>query len=82
VKGSVATLVVQVPRAGTLTASGKSLRKASRKVTKAGKVTLKLRLSKSGRALQARRHRAHRKLKVPVTLRLGSLKASRTLSFK
>jgi hypothetical protein len=82
VKGSIATLVVQVPRAGTLTASGKGLRKASRKVTKGGNVTLKLRLSKSGRALQARRHRAHRKLKVPVTLRLGSLKASRTLSFK
>jgi hypothetical protein len=82
VKGSVATLVVQVPRAGTLTARGKGLRKASRKVTKAGKVTLKLRLSKSGRVLRARRHRAHRKLKVPVTLRLGSLKASRTLTFK
>jgi hypothetical protein len=82
VKGAVATLVVQVPRAGTLTARGKGLRKASRKVTKGGNVTLKLRLSKSGRALRARRHRAHRKLKVPVTLRLGSLKASRTLAFK
>jgi hypothetical protein len=71
-----------VPRAGTLTARGKGLRKANRKVTKAGTVTLKLRLSKSGRALRARRHRAHRKLKVPVTVRLGSLRDSRTLTFK
>jgi hypothetical protein len=82
VKGAVATLVVQAPRAGTLSARGKGLRKASRKVTRAGKVTLKLRLSSSGRALRARRLRAHRKLKVPVTLRLGSLKTSRTLTFK
>jgi len=82
VKGAVATLLVQVPRAGTLTARGKGLRKTSRKVTKAGKVTLKLRLSKSGRALRARRHRAHRKLNVPVTLHLGPLRASRTLVFK
>jgi hypothetical protein len=82
VKGAVATLVVQVPRAGTLTARGTGLRKLSRKVTRAGKVTVKLRLSSSGRALRARRQRAHRKLKVPVTLRLGSLKTSRTLTFK
>jgi hypothetical protein len=82
VKGAVATLVVQVPRAGSLTARGKGLRKASRKVTKAGRVTMKVRLSKSGRALRTRRHRAHRKLKVPVTVRLGHLRASRTLTFK
>jgi hypothetical protein len=82
VKGAVATLVVQVPRAGTLTARGKGLRNASRKVTQAGTVTLKLRLSKAGKALRAKRHRAHRKLKVPVTVRLGSLKAGRTLAFK
>jgi hypothetical protein len=82
VKGAVATLVVQVPRAGTLAARGKGLRKASRKVAKAGRVTLRLRLTKSGRALRARRHRAHRNLKVPVTVRLGHLRASRTLTFK
>lgn len=82
VKGSVATLLVRVPRAGTLTARGKGLRKASRRVTTARKVTLKVRLSKSGRALRARRHRAHRKLKTRVTLHLGPLRASRTLTFK
>jgi hypothetical protein len=82
IKGAVATVVVQVPRAGKLTARGKRLRRASRTVTKAGRVTLKLRLSKSGRALRARRHRAHRKLKVPLTLHLGALRASRTLTFK
>jgi hypothetical protein len=82
VKGAVATLVVQVPRRGTLIATGKGLRRASRSVSKPGKVTLKVRLSKYGRSLRARRHRAHRKLKRPVKLHLGSLKASRTLTFK
>jgi len=82
VKGAVATLVVKAPRAGTLTARGKRLRKTSRKVTAAGNVTLRVRLSKSGRALRARRHRAHRRLKAPVTVRLGSLVAHRTLVFK
>jgi hypothetical protein len=82
VKGAVATLVVQVPRRGTLIATGKGLRRASRSVSKVGKVTLKVRLSKYGRSLRARRHRAHRKLKRPVKLHLGSLTASRTLTFK
>jgi hypothetical protein len=82
VKGAVATFVVAVPRGGTLTASGKGLRRASRKVGNAGTVTLKARLSKAGRALLARRHRAHRKLKIPVTLRLGSLVARRTVVFR
>jgi hypothetical protein len=82
VKGAIATLVVQVPRRGTLIATGKGLRRASRTVTKAGKFTLKVRLSKYGRALRTRRHRAHRKLKLPVKLHLGSLKASRSLTFK
>ena len=82
VKGAVATLSVQAPRKGTLIATGKGLRRASRTVTKVGKVTLKVRLSKYGRTLRAHRHRAHRKLKVPVTLHLGSLKAKRTLTFK
>jgi hypothetical protein len=82
VKGAVATLTVQVPKAGTLKASGKGLRKASRKVKKAGKVTLKVRLSKNGVASRAKRRHAHRRLKVPVTVRLGSLKAHRTVAFK
>ena len=82
VKGAVATLTVQAPRKGTLIATGKGLRRASRSVARPGKVTLKVRLSKYGRSLRTRRHRAHRKLKVPVTLHLRSLKAKRTLTFK
>jgi hypothetical protein len=82
VKGAVATFVVKAPRAGTLTASGKGLRRARRKVAAPGTVTIKARLSKKGRALRTRRHRAHRHLKVPVTLRLGSLVAHRTITFK
>jgi hypothetical protein len=81
VKRAVATLLVQAPRTGTLIATGKGLRRASRSV-KAGRVTLKVRLSKYGRSLRVRRHRAHRKLKLPVTLHLGSLKTKRTLTFK
>ncbi|MEY2457976.1 MAG: hypothetical protein QOK06_3134, partial [Acidimicrobiaceae bacterium] len=82
VKGAVATLVVQVSRAGRLTARGVGLRKVTRTVAKGGNVTVKLRLSRHGRTLRAHRRRAHRKLKLRVTLRLDSLKASRKLVFK
>ncbi|HET8538169.1 MAG TPA: hypothetical protein VFL73_13425, partial [Solirubrobacteraceae bacterium] len=82
VKKSVVTLVVKAPRAGTLTVRGKGLRKASRKVKAAGTYTIKARLSKTGKRSLARRHRAHRKLKVRVTVRLGTLVAHRTVRFK
>jgi hypothetical protein len=82
VKGAVASLRIKAPRAGTLIATGKGLRRATRRLTKPRTVTMKLRLSTYGRALRARRHRAHRKLKVPVTVHLRSLKARRTLTFK
>jgi hypothetical protein len=82
VKKSVATFVVKAPRAGTLTVKGKGLRKASRKVKAAGTYTIKSRLSKTGSKLRARRHRAHRHLKVRATLHLGSLVAHRTVTFR
>jgi hypothetical protein len=82
VKKSVVTLVVKAPRAGTLTVRGKGLRKASRKVKAAGTYTIKARLSKTGKRSLARRHRVHRKLKVRVTVRLGTLVAHRTVRFK
>jgi hypothetical protein len=82
VRGSVARLKVKAPRAGRLVARGKGLRKASRKVKRAGTVTLKVRLSKAGRARRARRHRAHRHLKVHVRVHLGSLVASRFVTFR
>jgi hypothetical protein len=82
VRGAVAALVVRAPRAGTLIATGRGLRRATRTLTRPRTVTMKVRLSKFGRTLRARRHHAHRKLKLPVTLHLGSLKARRTLTFK
>jgi hypothetical protein len=82
VKKSVATFVVKAPRAGTLTVRGKGLRRASRKVRAAGTYTIKARLSKTGRTLRARRHRAHRHLKVRATIHLGPLVAHRTVTFR
>ena len=82
VKKSVATFVVKAPRAGTLTVRGKGLRRASRKVRAAGTYTIKARLSKTGRKLRARRHRAHRHLKVRATIHLGALVAHRTVTFR
>lgn len=82
VKKSVATFVVKAPRAGTLTVRGKGLRGTSRKVRAAGTYTIKARLSKTGRKLRARRHRARRHLKVRATIHLGPLVAHRTVTFR
>ena len=82
VKGATVTFRVKAPRAGTLTARGKGLRKASRRVARAGTYTLKAHLSKTGKRMLARRHRAHRRLKVRVTVRLGTLVAHRTVTFR
>lgn len=42
VKGDVVTLVVQVPAAGRLLVSGRGVKKLSRRVTKAGRLTLRV----------------------------------------
>ena len=82
VKKSTLTLTVETSRAGRLVAQGKGLRRASKQVTKGGNVKLKLRLSKVGKKLRAQRHRAHRHLKIKVTVRQGTLRARRTVTFK
>jgi hypothetical protein len=84
VKKQTATLTIQVPRAGRLTAKGNGVRSARRTVKKASSVWIKLPLSKLGRRMLTRRHHAHprRHLKVRVTVRLGSLRARRTVSFR
>lgn len=64
VKGDVATLVVQVPSAGRLTVSGSSLRGSARQVSRAERVTLKVRLTSAGSASLRRHHRMRDKLKV------------------
>ena len=82
VKKSTVSLTVETSRAGRMTAQGKGLRRASKQVTTGGHVKLKLRLSKVGRKLRAQRHRAHRHLKVKVTVSQGTLRARRTVTFK
>ena len=54
VKGTVATLTVRVPAAGRVTFTGKGTRKVTRKRTKAGSFTVKVKLSKSGNAKRKR----------------------------
>ncbi|HEU4978685.1 MAG TPA: hypothetical protein VFT42_07315, partial [Solirubrobacteraceae bacterium] len=71
VKGHTATLRVEVPNAGRLTAGGKGLRTVRRSVKRAPSVvTLKLKLSKSGLRQLAKKRRAHRKLSLRATVRL------------
>jgi hypothetical protein len=82
VKGSLVTLTVKAPRAGRLVATGKGLRRASKKVAHARTLTMKVRLSKAGVKRRASLHRAHRHLRVRVRLRLGTLVASRFVTFR
>jgi hypothetical protein len=83
VKKKVATLTIQVPKSGRVTAKGKGLKTAKRSVKTAPRnITLKVRLSKAGKRALARRHRAHKHLKARVTVRLGNRVARGTLKFR
>ncbi len=66
VNGATATIAVQVPSAGKLTASGTGLDRASAKAGSAGTVTLQLTLSRAERRFLA--GHPGRRLKVTVTL--------------
>jgi hypothetical protein len=63
VKGAKATIVLEVPSAGTLSAAGKGLRRISRETAKGERVTIHPALSKAGTS-SLRKH--HRKLQVPI----------------
>jgi hypothetical protein len=83
IKGSTATLKVDVPGAGALTASGKSLRSTKASAKKAGVVTLKIKLSAAASRSLARHHR----LKATATVRFtptggAGRSKSVSLSFK
>jgi hypothetical protein len=56
VKGHVATITVQAPAAGKVTLSGTGLTSVSKTVKKAGKLTLKVGLSKAGVSSLGRHH--------------------------
>jgi hypothetical protein len=66
VHGSVATILVSVPSAGKLLAGGNGLSRATRKVKKAGTVTLRLTLSKNKRRMLS--HHRGRGLRIAVKL--------------
>jgi hypothetical protein len=82
VRGSLVALTVKAPRAGRLRATGKYLRSASLKVSRARTVTLKVKLSNAGMKRHKRLHRAHKHLRVHVRVRLGHLVASRFVTFR
>ena len=76
-----------VPVAGRVTISGKGLRKVSRKRTKAGSFTVKVKLSKKGAASRRALKRKKRKLSVKLTASFkptegASSRATRKLVFK
>jgi hypothetical protein len=71
IKGHTATLRVEVPNPGRLSASGKGLRTVKRTLKRApGVVTLKLKLSKRGVASLKQRRSSHHKLTLRATVRL------------
>jgi hypothetical protein len=75
VKGTVATIVVSVPSAGRLAASGSGMTAVAKTVSAAKSVTLKVKLSKKEQAFLAV-HR-HRKLKLRVKLQFTPKKGAK-----
>lgn len=63
VKGAVATIVLEVPSAGNLSAGGRGVRSIKRETAKAERVTIHPSLTKAGTSA-LRKH--HRRYKVPV----------------
>jgi hypothetical protein len=85
VKGTTATMRVAVPGAGTVSATGKGLKRATTTAAGRGTVTLKLRLSRAGAAKlrKARHHRLVVKVKVSFRPVTGSARTlSRAVTFK
>jgi hypothetical protein len=66
VKGKQATIIVQVPSAGTLSLSGKGVRSAHQEAARAERKTLQIVLTRAAGASLKRLHRSHRRLTVPV----------------
>lgn len=67
VKGSKATIVVQVPSAGTLVATGSAVKRSTKRVAKAGNVTIGVSLSSRDRRVLSKR--PHERINAKVTLR-------------
>lgn len=80
VRGGVATVVVRAPAAGRVTLAGWGVRPATVRATKAGELTLRVRLSKAGAAAvrRTRHHRMAVRLKVSFKPSHGSSSAAST----
>jgi hypothetical protein len=83
-KGAVATIVLQAPAAGRLALRGRGLSSSTRKVPKAQRVTLTVKLSKAGAASLRRRHGPLRvRLEASFRTAAGASSATAvTLSFR
>jgi uncharacterized repeat protein (TIGR01451 family) len=84
VTGDAAMVTVQAPAAGKLTLSGTGLGSVSRTVKKAGKVTLKVKLSKTGVSSLGKHHQKL-KVKLKAAFKPGkgsSSSATTTLTFR
>ncbi|HXD53415.1 MAG TPA: hypothetical protein VN618_01550 [Solirubrobacteraceae bacterium] len=84
VKGAVATVVVEVPAAGSLAGRGRGVRPLRRETARAERVTLHPALS---RAASSALHRRHRRLRVPFSVTFApvggpSSSVSMTLSYR
>lgn len=66
VRKHVLTLVVKTPAAGKVVVQAPELKRMRRRVGRAKKVVLRIRLSRMGHAAVARRHRHHHRLTVKV----------------
>ncbi len=77
VKGSKATIVIEVPSAGYLTVTGRGVHKITRETAKAERVTIHPALTRAGSA-SLRKH--HRRLKVPLKVSFKPVSGS-TSSF-
>jgi hypothetical protein len=73
-KGGVATLVVEVPAAGSLKISGKDVTSVSRKAAGAERLTLHITLTRAGASLRRRHH----DLKVELTATFTAVGGSRS----
>jgi hypothetical protein len=81
VRGHRLILTLKVPGAGKVTVGGRGLRKASKRVRKAGRVRVTTRLSRVGLRALARAHKHHRRLRVRVKVRFAPSKGHVSFAF-
>jgi hypothetical protein len=84
VKGHTATLTVQAPAGGRVSASGSDLRRVTKKTGKAGKLTLQVSLSSNGVRALGRRHSLSVRIRVGFipTTKHPTSKAFVTVTFR